>query len=308
MESHRTRSKRILIAGASGLIGTALAAGLRRDGHSVLKLVRRPARDNNEVEWNPATGDLDPRAIEGVHGVVNLAGENLAAGRWTTARRARIRASRIDATRTLVTAIARLDRKPAVLVNASAVGFYGDRGDAELTEDCAAGEGFLADVCRSWEAAAAPATHAGVRVVVARLGMVLAAQGGALTQLLPLFRLGLGGRISSGAQWMSWIALDDAVHAFEYALADERLAGAVNFTAPQPVTNRDFAAALAAAVRRPAWLPVPAWALQLAFGEMAEATILASTRAVPARLERAGYRFAHPGLRAALTQVATERH
>lgn len=299
---------RIVVAGGSGLIGTALTKRLERRGDTVLRLVRRPSHSPGEMTWNPAAGELDPAAVEGVDAFVNLAGAGIADGRWTAARRAAIRDSRIHATRTLVTAIGGMRRKPGVLINASAVGYYGDGGDAVLTETGAAGRGFLAEVCQAWEAEAMAAEHAGVRVVRARLGVVLAGEGGALRKMLPVFRLGAGGRIGDGRQWMSWIALDDAVGALLHALDDGRLSGAVNVTAPTPVTNREFTATLARALRRPAWLPVPAVALRLLFGEMADATLLASTRVLPARLAATGYGFVQPTLATALARAVTVGH
>lgn len=298
--SAMTSGARIAIAGSSGLIGTALVGHWRARGVEVLRLVRGAARQTGEIAWDPARGRLDERALGGVTAVVNLAGANIAAGRWTARRKHDLRASRIDSTRTLVDAIGRMSQKPNVLINASAVGYYGDRGDEIVTETSAVGTGFLAEVCRDWEAEALRAERWGVRVVVARLGMVLARHGGALAKLRPLFRFGLGGRLGSGRQWMSWIALEDAVRAFDQAAADERFGGAFNFTAPGLVTNRRFTAALAQAVRRPAIVPVPAVLLRFAFGEMAEATLLASTRAEPARLAAAGFSFLRPDIAEAL--------
>lgn len=294
------RPMRILVAGGSGLVGRTLEAFLQTQGHTVIRLVRRPARGPGERTWNPATGQIDPTALDGIHAVVNLAGENIAAGRWTPQRREAIRSSRIDATRTLVAAIARAPEKPAVLVNASAVGIYGDRGDTVLSEDAGPGADFLADVCRAWEAEANRASDHGVRPVLLRFGVVLTPAGGALGKLLPLFNAGLGGRVGRGEQWMSWIGSDDVVGAIYHALLEFRCVGPMNVVAPEPVTNADFTRALARTLHRPAVLPVPAFALRVVFGEMADATLLASTRATPSALLASGYRFRHPTVASAL--------
>jgi uncharacterized protein (TIGR01777 family) len=293
-------SRCVLIAGASGLIGRALAARLAQAGHQVRILVRRAPSAPGEIPWDPAAGRLDPAAIAGVDAIVNLAGENIAAGRWTAARRTAILRSRVEATRTLVVALQQLARKPEVFVSASAVGYYGERGDEILPEEAAIGHGFLSEVCLAWETHAEGAARAGVRTVLLRFGVVLAAAGGALAKMRPVFRAGLGGRVGSGRQWMSWVSLDDAVGAVEHALADPRCRGPVNVVAPAAVTNAEFTAALAGVLRRPALLPVPAAALRLLFGEMAEGTLLASTRAEPRALRRSGYEFRQPTLAAAL--------
>lgn len=296
---HQT-PQRVAIAGASGLIGRALTTALRSSGHAVVRLVRGEAGGGGTISWNPSRGEIDPARLEGVDAIVNLAGENVGGGRWTATRREAIRQSRIGTTRTLVQAIAKLSRKPTVLVNASAVGFYGQRGDEVLTETSAAGAGFLAEVCQAWEAEAIAAERSGVRVVVTRFGVVLAPQGGALAKMLPLFRCGLGGRMGDGQQWMSWITLADAVRAILHLMNASQSRGPYNLAAPEPVTNARFTAALAAALRRPAILPVPAWGLRIVFGEMADATVLASTRALPARLSREGFGFEQPEIAMAL--------
>jgi uncharacterized protein (TIGR01777 family) len=294
---------KILVAGVSGMLGRALVPLLQTQGHTVVRLVRRAARTEEEVTWNPATGELATAQIEGVDAVVNLSGENVAAGRWTTARRERIRRSRVDATRTLVTMLARLSRKPAVLVNASAVGFYGDRGDEELTEASAAGPGFLAGVVQDWEAEAGKVSALGIREVRLRLGVVLSPAGGALAKMLPLFRAGLGGRLGSGRQWMSWISVDDAAGVLYHALANPQLSGAVNGVAPEPVTNAGFTTTLAAVLHRPAILPVPAAGLRGVFGQMADETVLVSAKVVPGKLAATGYVFRWPQLARALRHV-----
>ena len=294
------RPRRILIAGASGMVGRALVPLLETQGHEVVRLVRRRTEEPDTVYWNPATGEVDAAKLGAVDAVVNLAGENVGAGRWTAARRAAILRSRIDTTKTLVTTLAKMARKPAVFVNASAVGFYGERGDEELTEDSAIGLGFLPEVCLVWETHAEGAARAGIRTALVRFGVVLSPTGGALAKLLPLFRAGLGGRVGHGRQWMSWVGLDDAVGAIYHALLEPRCAGPMNVVAPEMITNAGFSATLGSVLHRPAVWPVPAAVLRLVFGEMADATLLASTRAMPVRLLDTGYAFRHPTLAAAL--------
>ncbi len=294
---------RILVAGASGLVGSALVPALRQQEHQVVALVRRPVRRDDEIAWDPPAGGLEPAVLATVDAIVNLAGENIAAGRWSAARKEMLRCSRIDSTRTLLRALAQAVPRPRVLVNASAVGFYGDRGDEVLTESSPAGRGFLPELCAAWEAEAQAAEALGVRVVRLRLGVVLARDGGALARLLPLFRLGLGGRLGDGRAWMSWIGLDDLVRVVGTVLADPRLDGAVNAVAPGPVTNAEFTCALAQLFHRPAILPVPRWLLMLVFGEMAGATLLASMRVRPDRLLAGGFAFRQPDITAALRQA-----
>lgn len=294
---------KIVIAGASGLIGGALVPALRAAGHDVRTLVRRPLRSADEIAWDPAAGQCDLGSVAAVDAIINLAGENVAAGRWTAARRERILQSRVDATRTLVTALRHLPPKPRVLLNASAVGFYGDRGDEVVDETSAIGHGFLPEVCLAWETHAEGAARLGVRTVLLRFGVVLARSGGALGKMLPWFRAGLGGRLGDGQQWMTWVSIADAVRAVRHALEDGRCTGAVNIAAPAPVRNADFAAALGRCLRRPARLPAPAWALRLALGEMADGTLLASTRAHPKRLVETSFVFDHPTLEEALRET-----
>ncbi|MFH1680821.1 MAG: TIGR01777 family oxidoreductase [Candidatus Eisenbacteria bacterium] len=292
---------RVAITGSTGLIGSAVVRSLRKDGHEGLRLVRRaPSREREEARWNPREGTIDRAAIEGADAVVHLAGENIASGRWTARRKRAILESRTAGTRLLAEALASLERKPRVLVSASGVNYYGSRGDEILTEESGAGEGFLAGVCREWEKAADPAREAGIRVVHPRIGLVLSADGGALTKMLPLFRLGLGGRIGSGRQFMSAIGIGDLVRAIRFLIEDERLSGPVNAVMPPPFTNAAFAETLGRILRRPAVLPVPAAAVSLLFGEMGRETLLGSVRAVPAKLERAGFRFEHPDLESAV--------
>ena len=299
----RAAPQTVLIAGASGLIGRALAPFLQTQGHRVMRLVRRPAQNADEIQWDPATGVLDSALLEGVDAMINLSGENVGAGRWTKKRREAIFRSRVDSTRTLVTAMQRMKRKPAVLVGASAVGFYGDRGAEILAEDSAIGQGFLSDVCLAWETNAEAARAVGVRTPVVRFGVVLSPAGGALAKLMPVFKAGVGGPVGTGDQWMSWISIDDVVGAIYHAMVDETCKGPMNGVAPAPVTNREFTAILGKVLHRPAVVPVPAVALRMVFGEMADGTLLASTRAVPKRLLAAGYRFRHPDLETALRHV-----
>lgn len=293
---------KVAVTGSSGTIGRALTAAFEGRGDDVLRLVRRPpAPGEPAVEWDPGAGVADPAALEGLDAVVHLAGEPLASGfRWTRARMARIRSSRADGTRVLAESLAGLERPPGALVSASAVGFYGDRGDELLDEESAPGSGFLADVSAAWEAATAPAAKAGVRVVNSRFGVVVSRDSPLIARQLPLYRLGLGGRTGSGRQWMPWIALADAVGAILHVLDDDSVAGPVNFCAPQPTTNREFASALARAVRRPALGWLPAIAARLAFGRMADELMLSSQRVRPTRLLDTGYEFRYPELDGAI--------
>ncbi len=289
------------MTGHSGLVGTALSDLLENHGHTVVPAVRSERRMGpGRVLWTPETGFAEPHALEGVDAVVHLAGENIAAGRWTEARKRRIRESRILGTRSLSEALARRDRPPRALVMASAVGFYGDRGDAILTEASPAGRGFLAEVVQEWEAAASVATAAGLRVVFMRLGAVLSEKGGALRKMLLPFRLGLGGRIGSGRQYMPWITLRDAARAFLFALETETLRGPVNVVAPSPVTNLAFTRALGRVLHRPTFLPLPAPVARIVLGEIAEELLLASCRAVPRILRESGFPHDHADLEESL--------
>ena len=292
----------VAVTGASGLLGRALVPFLTAGGHRVLRLVRR-APGPGEIGWDPSTGTIDAAALEGVDVVVHLAGENIAGGRWTAARKRRITASRLDGTRLLAGTLAGLKRKPAVLISASAVGIYGDRGDEILTEASGTGPGFLAELGVAWEAAADPARQAGIRLVLPRLGIILTPGGGALERMLTPFRLGLGGPLGSGRQWMSWLTLDDAIGIIHRAMTDGAIEGALNAVAPEPVTNADFARTLGQALHRPAVIPVPALALELAFGELAREALLASQRAIPAVLTAHGFPFRDPSLLPALQRL-----
>lgn len=292
---------RILLAGASGFLGTRLMARLRADGHDTVQLVRRPAPGPNEFTWSPSAGQLDPAVFAGVSAVINLAGAGVGDKRWTDSYKALIRSSRVDSTSTLATAIAALPAgdRPSVLLNSSAVGWYGDTGDQPVEENAPAGEGFLSDVARVWEAATGPAEDAGVRVVRLRTGLPLHRDGGLLKpQLLP-FRLGVGGKLGSGRQWVPWIALADWLAAVSFLLERDDIAGPVNVVGPTPVTNAAFGKALGAAVHRPAIMPIPALALQVALGEFA-VEALRSSRVLPGVLNQAGFDFRYPDLPQAL--------
>ncbi|MCH8328662.1 MAG: TIGR01777 family protein [Candidatus Marinimicrobia bacterium] len=289
---------RIAIAGASGFIGTAIAARFKSQGHDIVTIGRK-GNMSTDLVWDIETGTLDATALEGLDAVVHLAGENLSRGRWTDRRKRSILQSRTLSTRLLSTTLAHLDRPPAVLLVASAVGYYGSRGSETVDESSSSGAGFLADVCRAWEAAADPARAAGIRVVHARQGMVLG-NGGALRLMALPFKLGLGGRIGTGEQYMPWMALADVVAAYEFLIHNEAIEGAVNFVAPEQVTNREFTSALGKAVRRPTILPLPAFMARIIFGEMADELLLASTRVNPKVLVSAGYEFTCPTLIQAL--------
>jgi len=285
------------------LVGRALVPALRAGGHETVVLVRRAA-GTDEVPWDPASGLVDGAALEGCDAVVHLSGAGIGDRRWSAARRRQLVASRVDSTALLARTLAGLQRPPSVLVSASAVGVYGDRGDEVLTEDSAPGTGFLSELCQAWEGATAPAHQAGLRVVHLRSAVVLAPDGGALARQLPLFRFGVGGRLGDGRQWLSWISLRDEVGAIAFLLDDDTVAGPVNASSPTPVTNRQFTRALAHAVHRPAPFAVPRAALGLALGrELAAEMVLASQRVVPARLTTAGYRFHDVDLSQTLASV-----
>ena len=282
---------KVVVTGASGLIGSALVPALRAGGHDVVRLVRRPARAADEVRWDPDAGHVDP--LSGVDAAVHLAGAGVGDHRWTAAYKETIRASRVDGTRTLASALAALDPPPRVLVSGSAVGWYGDPGDQPVDESAPPGEDFLARVVVDWEAATAPAEAAGIRVVRARSGVVFSREGGALGRMLPLFRLGLGGRLGSGRQYWSVISIEDEVRALRFLLETDSVVGPVNLTAPAAATNAEVMAAIAAAVGRPALLPVPAFALRAGLGGFAS-EILASRRVTPRVLTESGFEFRHP--------------
>jgi uncharacterized protein len=299
---HEPRSV-VAISGAAGLIGRALATLLAERGQRVLKLVRRPIAAEDEAQWDIARGLVEPTQFQGVDAVVHLAGENIAAGRWTRRRMAAIRQSRVDGTRALVSSFSRLKLPPKTLLCASAVGIYGDRGNELLDERSAPGRDFLPEVCQAWEDAALDATRFGTRCVNLRFGVVLSPTGGMLARLLRPFRLGLGGPIGTGNQYLSWIALDDATAAVHHALLDEQLAGPVNIVAPEPVTSAAFARTLGRLLHRPAFLRVPAVVLRITFGQLADEALLASTRVIPGALSDHGYVFKHPRLDDALQHL-----
>ena len=295
----------VAVTGSSGFIGSALRPALEKAGHRVVRVVRSSAANSaGSIRWDPAGGTIDAAGLEGLDAVVHLAGEGIGEKRWNDDQRARILGSRVQGTTLLADTLAKLQRPPATLVSGSAVGYYGDRGDETLTEDSPSGGGFLADVVRQWEAATAPAEEAGIRVAHLRTGIVLSPAGGALKKMIGPFKLGLGGRMGSGRQWMSWVAIDDEVGAIIHLLTSDRLAGPVNATAPNPVTNGDLSRALGQAVGRPTLMPLPAPALKLALGaQMADELILGGQRALPSRLLADGYTFAAPDIDTALRHL-----
>jgi len=296
--------EKIAVTGASGLVGSDLVPTLRRSGYEVICLVRRAPSADGEVRWDPEHGTIDRDGLRGVTGAIHLAGDNVASGRWTPAKKARIRDSRVRGTALLATALAELSPKPRVLVSASAIGYYGDRANEVLDETASQGSGFLASVCGEWEAAAAPARDAGIRVVHPRIGVVLAAKGGALAKMKMPFLLGVGGRIGDGSQYMSWISLEDLVSALVFALRCDELEGPVNFVSPTPVTNADFTATLGRVLKRPTPLPVPKFALRLGVGaDMANEMLLAGSRVVPTALHVRGFRWEHTSLEPALRSL-----
>jgi len=293
------KGMKILIAGASGLVGSALVSKLKAEGAEVTPLVRSAAK-SGEIEWHPDRGSIDAPALQGCDAIINLAGDGIANGRWTEEKKRRILDSRVNGTRLLCETVANLSRKPKAFINASAVGFYGSRGDELVDEDSGPGEGFLASVCRQWELATAPAEQAGIRVVKLRFGVILAKGGGIMGSILGPFKFGLGGKIGSGDQVMSWVAMDDVVAAISFILQNESLRGPINVVAPHPVTNEEFTKTLGHVLSRPTALAMPAFAVRLAFGEMADEMLLTSQRVIPKKLNDAGYEFQQPELEGAL--------
>jgi uncharacterized protein (TIGR01777 family) len=292
---------KVLISGATGLIGSSLAQELKSGGHHVTSLTRSPTGENN-ISWDPDAGTVDG-SLEGTDAVVHLAGESIAEGRWTVSKKRRIMDSRKKGTRLLAETIAGLTTPPRVMVSASAVGYYGDRADEVLREDSRPGSDFLAEVCKVWEAAADPAREAGIRVVHTRFGIVLSLEGGALGTMLPIFKLGGGGRIGRGRQWWSWVAIDDVVGTIHHALENDSVEGPVNVGSLNPMTNAEYTRVLGKVLNRPTVLPVPAPAIRLALGGIADALLLASQRMDPAKLKETGYRFRHPELEGALRHL-----
>ena len=302
--SENEDTQKILITGASGLIGSALVTTLESAGHQVIRAVRREVRDAaKELHWDPAGGELDPSVLAGVDAVVHLAGANIAGKRWSAAYKKILLDSRVAGTSLLSEAIAQADPKPKVLACASAIGIYGDRGDELLDETSPQGENFLPEVCMQWERACQPARDAGIRVANLRFGVVLSPAGGALAQMLTPFKLGTGGILGSGNQYFSWISLDDAVDAIQHVLQHDQLSGPVNLVAPSPVTNREFTKTLGKVLSRPTILPMPAFAARLLFGELADALLLASARVSPKALTESGYNFRHAELEPALRHL-----
>lgn len=299
---------KVIVTGSTGLVGSALVRSLRAAGDSVTRLVRGDAQEfsapgTKAVRWEPESGVASAKELEAHDAAVHLAGEPIADGRWTDEKKRRIVESRVKGTRLFAETLAGLNEKPKVLVSASAIGFYGDRGEEVLREESASGEDFLSEVCREWEKATLAASQAGIRVVHVRIGIVLSAKGGALAKMIAPFKLGVGGRVGDGRQYMSWITLDDLVAIIRRAVTDESLRGPLNAVAPQPVTNEDFTKALGSVLGRPTFLSVPAFAARLAFGEMADALLLSSTRVEPARLNEVGFKFSHPEIEGALREV-----
>ena len=312
---------KILVTGSSGLVGTALGSALARAGHTVCRLVRpqsaagEGAKEGFAVAWNPATGELGGAGV-GADAVVNLAGASIADGRWTTQRKELLRASRIDTTRALVNALAKMNARPSVLVSASAIGYYGDRGDETLTEESKPGADFLAGLAQEWEVEALKSEALGIRVVLARFGIILAREGGALPKMMLPFKFGAGGKLGSGQQWMSWVTLEDVVGILRFAIENASLRGAgnvapvrgaINVVSPQPLQNSEFTKVLAKTMHRPAFFPAPAFALRLALGEMADALLLSSQRVAPQAIEKLAYRFLHPDLNSALAAILAKR-
>lgn len=289
---------KVLIAGASGLIGSALIPSLETEGAEITRLVRSSA-GAGEIEWHPNNDQIDVARLEGFDAVINLAGENIAGGRWTDEVKRKIRDSRVNGTHLLTEAIAKLKQKPKTFLCASATGIYGDRGDEALDEHSDSGGGFLAGVCREWEKATEPAVAAGVRTVFLRFGPILAREGGMLSKLLTPFKMGMGGKVGSGKQYISWVAIDDVLAAIKLALKDESFRGPLNIVSPKPVTNEVFTKTLGHVLNRPTALAMPAFAVRLAFGEMADEMLLASQRVIPKRLNDAGFEFQYPELEGA---------
>lgn len=301
---------KIVVTGATGLVGSALVPSLVAGGHSVVRLVRKQSNasgDNvTDALWQPDRGEIDAAALAGCDAAVHLAGENISEGRWTDEKKRRILESRTKGTRLISETLARLTPRPRVLVSASATGYYGDRGDELLTEQSTSGKNFVAEVCREWEAATEPARAAGIRTALLRFGIVLSREGGALVKMMTPVKLGVGGRLGSGRQYYSWIAIEDAVAGVRHALENEAVSGPVNLVSPQPVTNGEFTKELGRALSRPTLFAVPAFAARLAFGEMADELLLASARVEPAQLEATGFEFKHPTLEACLHHIISD--
>lgn len=291
---------KIAVTGASGLLGRELFPHLIKAGYTPIPIVRTRDQSGEAIYWNPELEEIEAEKLEGVHAVIHLAGEPVAGSLWSPAQKERIRSSRVQGTGLLSKTLASLDKKPGTLLCASAIGFYGDQGAAELTEESPPGKGFLPEVCQEWEQSANPAREAGIRVVHLRIGVVLSRYGGALKKMIPPFKWGAGGILGNGEQYWSWVALEDVLGAINHLLRHEELSGPFNCTAPQPATNREFTKALGAALNRPTCLPVPAFAVRTLFGEMGKEVLLASSKVLPKRLEESGYQFQHTEIEAAI--------
>lgn len=291
---------KVLITGASGLLGHALQASFKDKGYEMLLASRKEPEDDRHIQWSIEGGFTDPEKLEGVDVVVHLAGENVSGLRWTDEKKKAIHDSRVLGTRNVVDAISKLKKKPKTFIASSAIGFYGERGDEEVVESSAAGDNFLAGVCKEWEAESRRAEDAGIRTVLLRTGIVLSKDGGALATMLLPFKMGVGGVVGSGKQWMSWISLDDEIAIINYCIENENIRGAVNAVAPNPVTNQEFTKTLGEVLYRPTFLPLPEFAVSMIFGEMGDALLLASTKVIPKRLEDAGFEFKYPELKPAI--------
>jgi uncharacterized protein len=294
---------KVLVSGSHGLVGRALIKSLLNKGDAVARLVREAPTGSSDIEWHPNHEQIDAGRLNGFDAVVHLAGESIASGRWSQEKKQRIRESRVKGTQLLSSALAQTSKPPTVFVCASAIGYYGDRGSELLTEESSPGNDFLANVCKDWEAATEPVKKKGIRLVNTRFGIILDRDGGALAKMLPPFRMGIGGRIGDGKQWMSWIALADVVGALEQVIENQTLSGPVNFVAPNPVTNATFTSTLGKILRRPTFLPVPAFGARLAFGEMADALLLSSQRVEPRRLKETAFQFKYVNLNDALSEI-----
>jgi len=294
---------KILLSGASGLVGSALMPKLEAAGHSCVQLVRRDPTDSNEIQWDPSAGTLSPAAFDGVDAVINLSGAGIAEGRWTEARKKILVDSRVDCTALLAKTMAGLETKPSHFVSASAIGYYGNRGDESLTEVSSPGEGFMSNICVQWENAAEAAREAGIRTSHIRIGIVLTPDGGALEKMLPPFKMGMGGRVGTGKQMMSWIGMHDILRAIEFVTTHPSVEGAINLTTPHPVANAEFTKTLGEAINRPTAIPAPAFIIKKMFGEMGEALLLGGAKVLPAKLEALGFTFDHPGLPEALAAL-----
>lgn len=294
---------KILISGASGLVGKTLIPELEKDGHEILTLVRKDAKNTNEVEWNPEKEIKEISKLEGVECVIHLAGENVGEGRWTEEKKKRILDSRVVGTKVLCDALLKLNKLPKTFISASAIGIYGNRGEEILTEESAFGEDFLAHVCIEWEKASGRLKETNIRLVHARIGVILSKKGGALEKILTPFKFGIGGKMGKGNQFMSWIAMDDVIEIIKLLISDEQISGAVNLTAPNPVTNAEFTEIIGNVLSKPTFFTVPKFALNIAFGEMADMTVLTSQRIIPKRLQNARYEFLYPTLEPALKHL-----